>query len=232
MNIFPNWIATPGKVNNYEYSREQESRNMIFCGLNHMMEIQRTWRVHTNHEKLNLLPISRGPYLHLCCAGAAPASPSIVKVDDSRDLLGRQKLRGRHEWLGDACAVDDMGVKIAFGGKVNCGSFSVNKKKYDILCGESIIRWSKLNQNHHENTCPPPAVPYTALFTLEINVPHLVTHPTVSFMLTDLLTLSGSVEVGDWWVYHQSGLGGEILFPASPSLAHEEQRSYCTCLLK
>ena len=133
MNIFPNWIATPGKVNNYEYSREQELRNMIFCGLNQMMEIQRTWRVQTNHEKLNLLPISRGPYLHLCCAGAAPASSSIVKVDDSGDLLGRQKLRGRYEWFGDARVVDDMGVKIAFGGNVNFVSISVNKKKYDIV---------------------------------------------------------------------------------------------------
>jgi len=64
-----------------------------------------------------------------------------------------------------------------------------------------------------QHTSPQAAgVPYTALFTLEMNSTHLATHPTVSFMLTDLLTLSGSDEVGDCWVYHESGLGGEFFF--------------------
>ena len=175
-----------------------------------MYWIQRTCRVHTNHEKLNLLPISRGPYLHLCCAGAAPASSSIVKVDDSRDLLGRQKLRGRHEWFGNAYAVDDMGVKVSIGGKVNFVSISVNKKKDDIVWS---IRWWEDLHRETQHTSPQDAgVPYTALFTLEMNSTHLATHPTVSFMLTDLLTLSGSDEVGDCWVYHESGLGGEFFF--------------------
>lgn len=54
-------------------------------------------------------------------------------MDDSGDLLGRQKLRGRYECFGDARVVDDMGVKIAFGGNVNFVSISLNKKKYDIV---------------------------------------------------------------------------------------------------
>ncbi len=60
----------------------------------------------------------------------------------------------------------------------------------------------------------------TALFTLEINIPHLVTHPTVSFMLMGFLTLSGLLVT----------LSGriEILFP-SPLLATSTKKPQQAC---